>query len=342
MGSKSTKTKMRLSRFRIQWAAVVQVGCLALAALALPLGGRRVDAQAPPTPAPAIVINGQLVIQNANLPPSADAGIYTMNADGTQPRKLTGVQEAQWRGWPQWSHDGKWIAFEAWPNGVKGADTKVFVVSADGGEPKELGIGKSPSWSADDKQIVFAVPRGSSETKNGTWIMNADGTGRQWLFAGGRPACSPDGSRIAFVDAVEGNDKLFVYDLLTAETQKVLDDYLHVFGCAWSPDSKQICFVGNRRNNPVELAIIDAAGSDKFYKVRLTDNIGRDPSWAPGSKILLWIVVDGMPRLHAIDPASDEMPTLLGSQPAPQQNIDASWSPDGKRIVFSYNPNPGS
>lgn len=321
-----------------------QIGrCLSIAgaALLLLLAHRRIDAQAPVAAQPAV--NGQLVIQNASLESSADAGIYTMNAGGARPRKLASVKDAQWQGWPQWSHDGKWIAFEAWPNGVKGADTKVFIVSADGGEPKELGIGKSPSWSADDKQIVFAIPRGSSETRNGTWVMNADGTGRQCLFAGGRPACSPDGSRLAFVNAVDGNDKVFVYDLLTAETQTVLtEDYLHVFGCAWSPDSTQICFVGNRRNNPIELAIIDAAGSDKFYKVRLTDNIGRNPNWAPGSKILLWIVVDGVPRLHAIDPASDEMPAPLGPQPAPQQNIDASWSPDGKRIVFSHNPNPGS
>jgi len=317
--------------------------CSAVATVLLASLLHALTAKAQPAAAPAAApaVNGQLVIQNAAIAPSADAGIYTMNADGTQPRKLASVKDAQWQGWPQWSHDGKWIVSEAWPNGVKGADTKVFVVSADGGEPKDLGIGKSPSWSADDKQIVFAIPRGSSETKNGTWIMNSDGTGRQWLFAGGRPACSPDGSRIAFANAVEGNDKVFVYDLLAAETQTVLtEDYLHVHGCAWSPDSKQICFVGNRRNNPVELAIIDAAGSDKFYKVRLTDNIGRDPSWGPGSKILLWIVVNGVPRLHAIDPAGDEMPTPLGPQPAPQQNIDAGWSPDGKRIVFSNNPNP--
>jgi Tol biopolymer transport system component len=314
---------------------------IALSASLLRAPAGNAQPAAAPTPAPPPAVNGQLVIQNADLSPSADAGIYTMNADGTQPRKLASVKEAQWQGWPQWSHDGKRIAFEAWPNGVKGADTKVFVVSADGGEPKDLGIGKSPTWSADDKQIVFAIPRGSSETKNGTWIMNADGTGRQWLFAGGRPACSPDGSRIAFVNAVDGNDKVFLYDLLTAETQTVLtEDYLHVYGCAWSPDAKQICFVGNRRNNPVELAIIDSAGSDESYKVRLTDNIGRNPNWAPGSKILLWLVVDGMPRLHSIAPVSDEMPTLLGSETAPQQNIDASWSPDGKRIVFSNNPNP--
>ena len=315
------------------------LGIVALLAPLLHSPAANAQPAAAPTAAAAPVVNGQLVIQNAGLSPSADAGIYTMNADATQPRRLASVKDAQWQGWPQWSHDGKRIAFEAWPNDAKGADTRVFVVSSEGGEPKDLGIGKSPSWSADDKQIVFAVPRGSSETKNGTWIMNSDGTGRQWLFAGGRPACSPDGTRIAFVNAVEGNDKVFVYDLLTAEAQTVLaEDYLHVYGCAWSPDSKQICFVGNRRNSPVELAIIDAAGSDKFYKVRLTDNIGRNPNWAPGSKILLWMVVDGVPRLHSIDPASDEMPTRLDAQTLSQPNIDASWSPDGKRIVFSFNP----
>ena len=265
-----------------------------------------------------------------------------MNADGSEPQKLINVKDCHWHGWPQWSHDGKQIVFEVQGNDAKGADTKLYKVAADGGLLVDLGLGKSPSWSADDKQIVYSVPRGnSSATKNGLWIMNADGTGRQWIAAGGRASCSPDGGRIAFVNSVDGNDAVFVYDLLTSDTVKVLpQDYLHIFGCAWSPDAKQICFVGNRRNNPLELVVMDADGAEKSLKVRLSDNLGRDPNWAPSNKILLPLVIDNVLRLHAIDPASDSQPTRLDSQTATQPNIDAGWSPDGKRIVYSYNPSP--
>ncbi len=54
------------------------------------------------------------------------------------------------------------------------------------------------------------------------------------------------------------------------------------------------------------------------------------------------MMVDNVPRLHAIDPDNDVPPTLLGKQTETQANIDASWSPDGKRIVYSYNPESGS
>jgi Tol biopolymer transport system component len=299
-----------------------------------------------PRELPAQFITGQvqLIAQNPNSPVAGpDAGIYIMNADGSEPHKLISFKNSRWQGWPQWSHDGKQIAVEVWPADVKGADTKVYTVPAEGGEPKDLGLGKSPSWSADDKQIVFAIPRGnSSDTKNGTWIMNADGTGRQWLFAGGRASCSPDGGRIAFVNSVDGNDSVYVYDLLAAETKMVLaEKYLHVYGTAWSADGKRICFVGNERNKPVGLAIMDSEGSEKFFKVRLTDNLGRNPNWGPGRKILLWVMVDNVPRLHSIDPDNEVPPTLLGNQTETQSNIDASWSPDGKRIVYSYNPEIG-
>jgi Tol biopolymer transport system component len=263
-----------------------------------------------------------------------------MNADGSEPRKLINVKECRWHGWPQWSHDGNQIAFEAQGNDAKGADTKLYKVAADGGLPIELGLGKSPSWSADDKQIVFSVPRGnSSDTKNGLWIMNADGTGRQWIAAGGRASCSPDGGRIALVNSADGNDAIYIYDLLTSDTTKILQqEYLHIFGCAWSPDAKQICFVGNRRNNPPELVIMDADGAEKSLKVRLSDNVGRDPNWAPSNKILLPLLIDNVLRLNSIDPTADRPPILLDRQATKQPNIDASWSPDGKRIVYSYNP----
>ncbi len=100
----------------------------------------------------------ELFAQTPNSPVGGpESGIYIMNADGSQPHQLIHFKDSRWQGWPQWSHDGKQIAVEVWPANVKGADTHVFTLPAEGGEPKDLGLGKNPSWTGDDKQIVFAI-----------------------------------------------------------------------------------------------------------------------------------------------------------------------------------------
>ena len=270
-----------------------------------------------------------------------EAGIYTVNADGSNVRLLAKVADARWHGWPCWSRDGKQIVFEAQGVNAKPADTHLYVVPASGGASKDLGIGKSANWSPDGKQIAFWMQSGNTgDAQGGVWQMNADGTGRQFMFQGRAPRYSPDGTKILTVHNREGGDTVYCYDVLESTRTSVLkDNFQRLFACSLSPDGKRICITGIRPDKTeMELAIFDFDGVGETAKTRFAGDIGRIPTWGPGSKILLWVSVDGVRKLHAIDPATDNAPSVVRKSDTVETNIEADWSPDGKQIVFSYNP----
>jgi tricorn protease len=76
---------------------------------------------------------------------------------------------------PHFSPDGKWIAF----SGEYAGNLDVYVVSADGGEPKRLtwhpGADNTQGWTPDGKSIMFSSSRA-------TW--SPSGAPRFWTGAG--------------------------------------------------------------------------------------------------------------------------------------------------------------
>jgi TolB protein len=105
------------------------------------------------------------------------AHVYVMNADGSEPRRLT-----QRGGSPAWSPDGRKIAFDGGhryrmdrtpPHGI-------FVMNADGSEQRRLTqSGGSPAWSSDGKMIAFdrSVASGTELV-----VMTADGSRKRALM----------------------------------------------------------------------------------------------------------------------------------------------------------------
>jgi Tol biopolymer transport system component len=277
-----------------------------------------------------------------------------MNSDGSELRKLTSVNGFAWHLAPRWSHDGKYIAFHAQQK--TGADPQLYVVSTADGDPVGLGLGGVPSWTADDKQIVFSIPPPlsgrngrtgmlppprDSANKEGCWIMNADGNGRVRLTDGYRAICSPDGRRIAYLNSAGGdsliNTGIYAYDLVSGESKPVLKEpKLSIRSFAWSPDSKQLCLIGKRAGASTgELAFLDAGSSEGSYQSKPV-KIGPEVSWAPRARILVagWGPQTG--GFYSVNPSSDDEPVLILSQNGDYAGAD--WSPDAKQIVFSYNP----
>ncbi|NLF08190.1 MAG: hypothetical protein GX594_09455 [Pirellulaceae bacterium] len=249
---------------------------------------------------------------------------------------------------PSWSPDGKLLAFhtaerlfEQVPYSLqvlpRWETSHVWVVSADGGDARDLGLGSSPAWSPDGKWIAAC-----DAAKNETFIISPDGSNRKSLGLGaGHFAWSPDAENLAY--AIGAN--VGIYNLKTEKLRLLLDDrYGVIRGClAWSPDGRRIAFLARDPRMACELAMVDAEGHEKGFRTllsqdgdgnRFTDSVSWDRD---GSRILTGLHPDRGDRwlLCLVDPEGK-----LPVQPLEGQNHDADhiapvFSPDCSKIVWT-------
>jgi Tol biopolymer transport system component len=110
-----------------------------------------------------------------------DAGLFVMNADGSDRRALSFTNGLG----VSWSPDGSRIAFGEWmPGHARNLDIRV--IAANGTSDTRL-VGSpdpeyAPRWSPDGARLAFTreVPRGDSY-QNDVFVVNADGTGERSL-----------------------------------------------------------------------------------------------------------------------------------------------------------------
>jgi Tol biopolymer transport system component len=134
-------------------------------------------------------------------PIDENAGIYVMDANGTNLTKLT--SDADDYIYPAWSPDGTRIAFTSF---FRDYDWEIYIMNADGtnqtrlthysSDPDPYSFVEDLAWSPDGTRIAFVY---SSDI----YVMNADGSNQTNLTNNSlfdfNPAWSPDGTRIVFV-----------------------------------------------------------------------------------------------------------------------------------------------
>jgi Tol biopolymer transport system component/DNA-binding winged helix-turn-helix (wHTH) protein len=174
---------------------------------------------------------------------SPQGDLWRSRVDGSQRQQLT-FGPAQ-IAWPQWSPDGKQIAFETTENGR----VKIYTVASDGGTAKPLVSGEDqqrfPSWSPDGKSLLFMRFRAHQlEDKNSYSIASVDLQTLQVAELPGsrglkNPAFSPDGR---YVSAASFDDrKLMIFDQKT-QTWSELVTATELRAPFWSHDGRSIWY----------------------------------------------------------------------------------------------------
>jgi Tol biopolymer transport system component len=138
----------------------------------------------------------------------SECDIDVVHADGTHLRRVVGGH--RYNRAPQWSPDGRMIAFDSDRGGFLSA---IWVVRAHGGRAERLTDPDLeafwPSWSPDGSQIVFTS---SFDRPHGdVFVMRADGSHVRQLtnvaddsFGAGFASYSPDGSHLVLTSDVLG------------------------------------------------------------------------------------------------------------------------------------------
>jgi len=268
--------------------------------------------------------------------------IGLMAPDGGDPIFLVGAPGMKWNGSPTWAHDEKLIAFEA--NNGKFAEGQLHVIAVRGpfkGSVRSLGVGGAPTWSPNDEELAFHIREGNSENqKPGIWVMNSDGSRRKWLSEGERPKWSPSGNSLVFAGKFEGFAAVYQLDFTNDARTRLIDQkYQNIPGASWSPDGKQIAFIGytefaSRTGELVVMTVVD-----RKTTVVARGRIGWHPNWSPDGTLITFTMKDpeisGADRVHVVDARGGFEPKRLKNQEIGFRNVEAEWSPTGFQMVFS-------
>jgi len=198
-------------------------------------------------------------------PMSIKADIYTMKADGTELKKITGDGIEEFG--PSFSKDGKKIYFSGGNPALK--ESNIFSINTDGSGLTQItktGRASAPVVSPDGKKLVFNAD--TVERKPQIYVMSIDGSNPKALtndntLAFYNPVWSPDGRRIVYyVEKGDDKDQIWVMNADGSDQKLLTNNVGHNFYPSWSADGKRIIFCSDRDGEKQVIYSMKPDGTD--------------------------------------------------------------------------------
>jgi dipeptidyl aminopeptidase/acylaminoacyl peptidase len=174
----------------------------------------------------------------------------------------------------------------------------------------------------------------TDRVRRNLWMIDTDGSNHRPLRSEARnfssPRWSPDGTRIAYVSAVEGSPQLYVRWMDSGQTALLTNLVEPPESIAWSPDGKFIAFTQLVPSDKAPLAAPPSKpdGANWAPPVKVIDSVtyrvdGAGYLESGFTHVFLVSAEGGTPRQLTDGDFNDDGPL--------------SFSPDGRQLVFSAN-----
>ncbi len=193
--------------------------------------------------------------------------------------------------------------------------------------------GESPFF---DSRIAYIAETGPKDRRvKRLAVMDSDGANHRFLTLGSAtaltPRYSPDYSKILYLSYVDGNPRIYVYDIGTGKQTLVTENKAPTIAPRWSPDGRTILYSMGIAGN-TDIYRIPAAGG---AATKLTDNPGIDVggSYSPdGTKIVFESDRSGSQQCYVMDAdgKNQKRISFFGGRCATPE-----WSPRGDQIAFT-------
>jgi Tol biopolymer transport system component len=205
--------------------------------------------------------------------------------------------------------------------------------------------------------IAFTVNRAGHQE---IWSMDPDGGNRRQLTETGEPGAdasgsahpvwSPDGTQIVYSGSGEAREEdqdeleIYVMNADGSERRRLTSDHVLDAAPAWSPDGTRIAFAHMRGfgtgNTDGAIVVMDPDGNGRVEITSHPDTpdevFDSFPAWSPDGRLIAFTRAtypssgsEPHVAVYTVDPKGGGERLLI------EDAGDASWSPDGTRIVFT-------
>lgn len=270
--------------------------------------------------------------------------------------QVTSAQASPYDRWPQYSPDGRAIAFLSNRDGF----SAIYVMAADGTRLRRISstlqAGSSYSsvrWMPNGDLLYSVYSPASLSGGNGDLAAieflaaGPNFTNARILFQGiniDRPSAAPSGSMLAF-EAEHGpyssnpNIDIEKVDLASLTVTALTHNDGEYVQASWSPDSSRIAYACSRERNAsaLQICVVNADGSGA-HEITHSGGSHEWPAWSPDSKRLAYFLetkkegkLDSIIGMVNAD-GSDER--AITEHAGVERDETPSWSPDGRKIAF--------